>query len=443
MSKHVITRWEPENPDFWQSEGKAIARRNLWLSIPALLLAFSVWVLWSMLVVNLPNIGFKYTPNQLFWLTALPALSGATLRIFYSFMVPIFGGRKWTALSTATLLIPAIGIGFAVRDPATSYITMLVLALLCGLGGGNFSSSMANISFFFPKAEKGTALGLNAGLGNLGVSVMQFVVPMVISAGVFGALGGDSQTWVKGTVQKQIWLQNAGFVWVPFIILTTLTAWFGMNDLATAKSSFADQAVIFKRKHNWLMCWLYIGTFGSFIGFAAGFPLLIKGQFPSVDPSKYAFWGPLVGAAARPVGGWISDKVGGSIVTQIISAVMVVASAAVGYIMMQAYASATPEQYFAAFMWLFVLLFAASGIGNGSTFRTIGVIFDRQQAGPVLGWTSAVAAYGAFIAPVIIGQQITAGTPQLAMYGFAVFYALCLILNWWFYLRAGSEIRNP
>ena len=225
MSKHVITRWEPENPDFWQSEGKAIARRNLWLSIPALLLAFSVWVLWSMLVVNLPNIGFKYTPNQLFWLTALPALSGATLRIFYSFMVPIFGGRKWTALSTATLLIPAIGIGFAVRDPATSYITMLVLALLCGLGGGNFSSSMANISFFFPKAEKGTALGLNAGLGNLGVSVMQFVVPMVISAGVFGALGGDSQTWVKGTVQKQIWLQNAGFVWVPFIILTTLTAW--------------------------------------------------------------------------------------------------------------------------------------------------------------------------------------------------------------------------
>jgi len=227
------------------------------------------------------------------------------------------------------------------------------------------------------------------------------------------------------------------------------------------KEGVAKQFQIFRNKHTWSMTILYIVTFGSFIGFSMALPLAITVIFgyqhipdaagvmqhvknPNAPSAlTYAWIGPFVGALIRPVGGWISDKVGGSIVTQVISAVMVGASAAVGYVMMQAYASATPEQYFSTFMWLFVVLFAASGIGNGSTFRTIGVIFDRQQAGPVLGWTSAVAAYGAFIAPVVIGAQVKAGTPQMAMYGFAVFYALCLILNWWFYLRGGSEIKNP
>lgn len=299
MSK-VITHWQPENPEFWQSTGKQIAKRNLWISIPALLLAFAIWQVWSVAVVNLPNIGFKYTENQLFWLAALPALSGATLRIFYSFMVPVFGGRKWTTLSTASLLLPAIGIGYAVQDPNTSYTTMVILALLCGFGGGNFSSSMSNISFFFPKAEKGTAMGLNAGLGNLGVSVVQFVVPLIITAGVFGALGGEAQTWTKGDVTKQMWLQNAGFIWVPFIILSAITAWFGMNDLADAKASFKEQSVIFSRKHNWIMCIIYLGTFGSFLGFAAGFALLTKSQFSGIDPVKYAFVGPLVSAFSSP-----------------------------------------------------------------------------------------------------------------------------------------------
>jgi MFS transporter, NNP family, nitrate/nitrite transporter len=246
MSKYVIATWEPELPAFWKSSGKSTATRNLWISIPALLLAFAVWMVWSVVVVNLPNIGFKYSTNQLFWLTALPGLSGATLRIFYSFMVPIFGGRKWTTISTASLLIPAIGIGLAVQDVNTGYPTMLLLALLCGFGGGNFASSMANISFFYPKAQKGQALGMNAGLGNLGVSVVQFVVPLVITAGLFGALGGgEPQSWAKGGVTKDMWLQNAGFIWVPFIIASTLCAWFGMNDIASAKASFAEQAIIF------------------------------------------------------------------------------------------------------------------------------------------------------------------------------------------------------
>jgi len=396
---------------------------------------------------------------------------------------------------------------------------------------------MSNISTFFPKRLQGTALGLNAGLGNFGVTTMQVVIPLVMTLGIFGAFGGEPTTlikdsgWIFGKIPAgtPTWIQNAGFAWVLSLVPLAALCWFGMNNLKSIspatgnpivafgkitylytlafvpsifmlylylpaptglgllnmwvaipldiilallimkvaafgpmKEGVAKQFQIFRNKHTWSMTILYIVTFGSFIGFSMALPLAITVIFgyqhipdaagvmqhalknPNAPSAlTYAWIGPFVGALIRPVGGWISDKVGGSIVTQVISAVMVGASAAVGYVMMQAYASATPEQYFSTFMWLFVVLFAASGIGNGSTFRTIGVIFDRQQAGPVLGWTSAVAAYGAFIAPVVIGAQVKAGTPQMAMYGFAVFYALCLILNWWFYLRGGSEIKNP
>ena len=296
-----------------------------------MLLAFAVWMVWSVVVAKLPAVGFKFTTDQLFWLAAMPGLSGATLRIFYSFMPPIFGGRLWTSLSTASLLIPAIGIGFAVQNPDTPYIFFLLLALLCGFGGGNFASSMANISFFFPRAEKGNALALNAGLGNLGVSVVQFVIPLVITAGVFGWLGGDPQTATEGGKTTQLWLQNAGFIWVPFIAIATIAAWFGMNDIAAMKASFADQAVIFKRKHNWVMCWLYTGTFGSFIGYSAGFPLLAKTQFPQVDSLNFVFLGPLVGALSRSATGWLSDKYGGGRVTFWVFALMIAAVGGVLY----------------------------------------------------------------------------------------------------------------
>lgn len=189
----LITDWRPEVKEFWEGGGKKVARRNLWISIPSLLLAFAVWMVWSAVIVRLPEIGFDFDDGQLFWLAALPGLSGATLRIFYSFMVPIFGGRRWTAISTLSLLIPALWMGFAVQNPDTPFMIFAIIALLCGFGGGNFASSMSNISFFFPKAEQGTALGLNAGLGNLGVSVMQFVVPMIILVAAFGSLGGDPQ----------------------------------------------------------------------------------------------------------------------------------------------------------------------------------------------------------------------------------------------------------
>eukprot|EP01133_Synstelium_polycarpum_P011592 gene11592-13532_t len=455
----MINTWEPETPGFWQSTGKATAARNLWISIPALLLAFAVWMVWSVVVVNLPNIGFTYSNNQLFWLTALPGLSGATLRIFYSFMVPIFGGRRWTAISTGSLLIPAIGIGLAVQDVNTGYPTMLILALLCGFGGGNFASSMANISFFYPKASKGFALGMNAGLGNLGVSVVQFVVPLVITFAVFGAWGGDSLTWVKNGVSKEMWLQNAGFIWVPFIALSTLLAWFGMNDLASAKASFSEQAVIFKRKHNWLMCWLYTGTFGSFIGYSAAFPLLIKIQFPDVNPLDYAFLGPLVGALARVAGGVISDKLGGARVTLWSFLLMIGAVLGVLYFMPQNGIGGN----FNGFFWMFMLLFGGTGIGNASTFRMIPVIFltehQRAAAGKgkaaqeqaivdankegaaVLGFTSAVAAYGAFFIPKSYGTSIAlTGSPDAALWCFIGFYVSCIAITWWCYARKNAPM---
>ncbi|MBC3884744.1 NarK family nitrate/nitrite MFS transporter [Undibacterium sp. FT31W] len=456
---YVLSRWEPENTEFWAKEGSGIANRNLWISIPCLMLAFSVWMLWSVVAANLDKAGFQFTKDQLFFLTALPALSGATLRIFYSFLVPVFGGRKWTAISTATLLIPAIGMGFALKDPATSYSTLLVLALLCGFGGGNFSSSMANISFFFPKARKGYATGMNAGIGNLGVSVVQFLTPLVISSAMFGAaVSGDGFLFhnAKTGADKMFWLANAGFIWVPFITVATLAAWFGMNDIASAKASFADQAVIFKRKHNWLMCWLYIGTFGSFIGFSAGFAMLIKAQFPEIDVAKFAFLGPLAGALARPVGGMISDKIGGARLTFWVFVAMA-ATIVLGIL------PALHAHQFMVFLASFIGMFILTGLGNGSTFCMIPLIFQMEreravngkgeaalkqarldaakESAAVLGFSGAIGAYGGFFIPQSFGTSIKmTGAPDMALYTFVAFYVSCMVITWWYYSRKGAEM---
>jgi len=536
-SARTIETWDVEDPAFWESTGKRTAYRNLWLSVPALLCGFAVWGMWGIITVQMLNLGFPFTQAELFTLTAIAGISGATMRIPASFLVRLAGGRNTIFLTTAMLLSPAIGTGIALQHPEWPLWVFQLMALWSGVGGGNFASSMSNISTFFPKRLQGTALGLNAGLGNFGVTTMQIVIPLVMTVGLFGALAGEPMLlqkdsgWIFGKIAAgtPTWIQNAGFAWVLSLVPLSIACWWGMNNLKTVspstgsplvafakitylytlafvpsiailyiylpkptglglismwvavpldiiaaltimklaafgtmKENIAKQFAIFRNKHTWSMTALYIVTFGSFIGFSMALPLSITVIFgishvPDANgimqhtlknpnaPSAftYAWIGPFVGAAVRPIGGWISDRWGGSIVTQIISAVMVLASVAVGYVMMEAYASATPEQYFPTFLGLFLVLFFASGIGNGSTFRTIGVIFDRQQAGPVLGWTSAVAAYGAFIAPVVIGDQIKAGTPQFAMYGFAVFYGLCLLLNWWFYLRKRAYVKNP
>ena len=530
-----IADWDPEDKAFWESSGKHIANRNLWISIPNLLCGFAVWLMWGIITVQMLNLGFPFTAAELFTLTAISGLTGATLRIPASFMIRIAGGRNTIFLTSVMLMIPAFGAGIALQDPNTPLWVFQLLAFLSGIGGGNFAASMSNISTFFPKSQQGLALGLNAGLGNFGVTTMQVLIPAVMTIGIFSLIGaGEPMTLMKdsGTLIGRIpagtdtWIQNAGFVWVAILIPLVIVAWFGMNNLlpitpepghplaAFARiiglyligfitagiglylylpaptglgvlnmwvamvlimvatlvlmrimpgrigANSARQFAIFRDKHTWSMTILYILTFGSFIGFSMALPLSITVIFGSsmveVDgvmqrvanpnaPSALTFaWiGPFVGALIRPLGGWISDKLGGSIVTQWIAGVMVIASAAVGYVMFQAYNSPTPEQHFALFLVLFIVIFAATGIGNGSTFRTIGVIFNREQAGPVLGWTSAVAAYGAFVAPLVIGGQIREGTPQAAMYGFAVFYALCMILNWWFYLRRNAYVKNP
>jgi MFS transporter, NNP family, nitrate/nitrite transporter len=532
-----IQDWRPEDEQFWESTGKKVAYRNLWLSIPALLCGFAVWGMWGIITVQMINLGFPFTQAELFTLTAIAGIAGATMRIPASFLIRLAGGRNTIFLTTAMLLAPALGTGIVLQHKDWPLWSFQLMALWSGVGGGNFASSMSNISTFFPKRLQGTGLGLNAGLGNFGVTTMQIVIPLVMTLPLLGAFGGESMTlvkdsgWIFGKIPAgtETWVQNAGFAWVLSLVPLAVLCWFGMNNLKTIspatgnpivafgkitylytlafvpsifmlylylpaptglgllnmwvaipldillalgmmkvaafgpmKEGVAKQFAIFRNKHTWSLTTLYIVTFGSFIGFSMALPLSMKvifGVSHVADASgvmqhtlnnpnapvvlAFAWIGPFVGALIRPVGGWISDKVGGSIVTQWVCGVMAIAGVAVGYVMQLAYHSATPEEYFYIFLALFIVLFAASGIGNGSTFRTIGVIFDRQQAGPVLGWTSAVAAYGAFIAPVVIGQQIKLGTPQMAMYGFAAFYALCLILNWWFYLRAGAEIKNP
>ncbi len=454
LGPHLIEDWRPEDAEFWETKGRAIARRNLLISIPALLLSFAVWMVWSVVVAKLPAVGFRYTTDQLFWLAALPGLSGATLRIFYSFMVPIFGGRLWTTLATWSLLIPAIGIGLAVQNPETPYWLFLLLALLCGFGGGNFASSMSNISFFYPKAEKGNALALNAGLGNLGVSVVQFVVPLAITAGVFGWLGGNP-VMVKGAAgEAPLWLQNAGFIWVPFIAAAAFAAWFGMNDLASARASFAEQSVIFQRKQNWIMCWLYTGTFGSFIGYSAGFPLLARTQFPDIDVLPYVFLGPLIGSLSRVSAGWVSDRYGGGRVTFWVFIGMAIGVLGVLY--------SLSAGSFAGFFAMFMFLFFASGVGNASTFQMIPAIMRKEmdrlmpgadasarmrqgdkESAAIIGFSSAIAAYGAFFIPKSYGTSIAlTGGPQAALWGFLVFYLTCIAITWAIYTRPGGLLHD-
>ncbi|MCU7892743.1 MAG: MFS transporter [Candidatus Thiodiazotropha sp. (ex Ustalcina ferruginea)] len=531
-----IREWNPEDSNFWESTGKKVANRNLWISIPSLLCGFAVWLYWGIITVQMLNLGFPFEKAELFTLAAIAGLTGATLRIPSSFFIRIAGGRNTIFFTTALLMIPAIGAGIALQDKNTPLWVFQILAFLSGFGGGNFASSMSNISFFFPKKMQGLALGLNAGLGNAGVTTMQIVIPLVMTFGIFG---GDSMILenTSGTLIGKIptgsetWIHNAGYVWLILLIPLAFAGWFGMNNLRTdhvsphigstigtfskisgmlligfitaaiglyiilpaptglgapgwakwpviagilfgtvmllkmipgdIKPNLQRQFKIFGNKHTWVISVIYTMTFGSFIGYSAGFALAIKVVFgfqhlmvdgvmthTTANPNgpsalMYAWMGPFIGALIRPVGGWIADKVGGAKVTQIVSIVMIGSALGVAYFLKQAYVSATPEEFFLPFFLLFLILFAATGIGNGSTFRTIAMVFDKEQAGHALGWTSAVAAYGAFIIPKVFGEQIKMATPEYALYGFAIFYFVCLLLNWWYYLGPKAEYKNP
>ncbi len=528
--------WNIEDESYWTSTAKSIATRNLWISIPSLLCGFAVWLYWGIITVQMINLGFPFEKSELFTLAAIAGLTGATLRIPSTFFIRIAGGRNTIVFTTALLIIPAIGAGFALQNPDTPLWQFQVLAFLSGIGGGNFASSMSNISFFFPKKVQGYALGMNAGLGNFGVTTMQIVVPLVMTFGMFGDKGRELIN-TSGTLIGKIpagtttYIQNAGFVWVLALVPLALLGWWGMNNIRDEHVSpkipgplgafstitgmllvgfltaalglwlmlpaqvggsglmiskwfvlpiiialtvfllklipgqvgqnLTRQYRIFDNKHTWAMTVIYTMTFGSFIGYSAAFALTIKVVFGfqhlmvngvmthnTINPNgpsalMFAWMGPFIGALIRPVGGMIADKIGGAKVTQIISVIMVASAVALAYLLQKAYVSATPETLFLPFMILFLILFTATGIGNGSTFRTIAVVFDKEQAGPVLGWTSAVAAYGAFIIPKVFGEQLKAGTPEYALYGFAIFYAVCIAINWWFYMRPNAYVKNP
>lgn len=542
MSNKDLQIWNPEDEQFWEKTGKKIATRNLWVSIPSLLVGFAVWLMWGIITVQMKNLGFTFgkPPKEamglLFMLPAIAGLTGATLRIPSSFFIRLAGGRNTIFFTTALLMIPAFGTAIGLQDPNTSFTFFMVMAFLSGFGGGNFASSMSNISFFYPKKTQGYALGMNAGLGNFGVTTMQILIPLVMTFPMLGALSGKAMVLssTSGTIFKRIaagsdtWLSNAGWVWLLWLIPLAYFGWFRMNNIRTEnvspnikgpvvsfgriswllfigfimaaiglyfiltfksqtwvkwivlpaiiagtvffmkllspgeiKSSLERQYKIFNNKHTWIMTVIYTMTFGSFIGFAAAVGLSIKFIFgvkhilgnggvwehlPNPDgPATFMYvWvGAFIGALIRPVGGKMADKFGGAILTQIVAIAMVVSSIGVGYYANLAYHSATPQDFFMPFFILIVILFAATGIGNGSTFRTISMVFNEEQRGPVLGWTSAVAAYGAFLIPKIIGENMKSGTPELAFYGFAIFYAVCSILNWWYYLGPKAEYKNP
>jgi NNP family nitrate/nitrite transporter-like MFS transporter len=438
-----ISDWNPEDAQFWESQGKLIARRNLFWSILAEHLGFSIWLIWSIVATKLPQAGFHYSTDQLFQLVALPGLVGSLMRFPYTFAVPKFGGRNWTIVSALLLFIPTVALAFFVTRPDTPFWLMTLVAAMAGLGGGNFASSMANISFFYPDRQKGWALGLNAAGGNIGVSTVQLLTPLLIGS-----------AWISlylaqplGT--RGLYLQNAGLMWLPLIALAAAGAARYMNNLASARSTFRDQLIIIRRKHTWVMSWLYIGTFGSFIGYSAAFPLLLKTQFPEIT-ANLAFLGPLVGSVARPLGGLLSDKVGGARVTWWNFVIMGIATFGVMH--------SVDTRSFPGFLAMFLILFITTGVGNGSTFRMIPAIFRseklrsvegmgggaeagalqvaRIESAAVLGFTSAIGACGGYLIPRTFGASIKAtGGPHLALAIFLAFYVTCVGLTWWYYMR--------
>lgn len=431
-----IPEWNPEDPKRWDP---ALAWRTLWITTFNLTLAFITWFVVSALVVRLPKVGFDLNTTQLFWLTAMPGLAGGTLRIIWTFLPPILGTRHLVTFSTLLLLLPLLGWGFAVQNPDTPYGVLLLLAFLAGIGGGNFSGFMPSTSYFFPKRLQWTALGLQAGIGNFGVSIVQFVTPWVIGFALFGSLLGGPQTFTpKPGVSQPIWLQNATFIWVPFVLVGSWLAWVYLRSVPV-RANLREQFDIFRDKHTWIMTSLYIMTFGSFSGFSAIFPLLIGevyGKFEGApDPLRYAFLGPLVGSLARIIAGPISDRFGGAIVTQV-SAIGIFFSA----LLVTLFTRPTSLDQFPLFVLAMLLVFFFSGVGNASTFKQMPMIFPPRQAGGVVGWTAAIAAYGPFIFSALAGytQKATGGFTAF-FYGLMVFYALNLFLNWYYYARKGAE----
>lgn len=424
--------WDPEDHVQWEGEGRRIARRNLGISVLAEFLGFGVFALWGIVVPQLAAYGYTgeraLSDAQQFWLVSIPVLIGATLRIPYTFAVPRFGGRNWTIFSALILLLPTVALALAVETSA-GFPVLLGVAALAGFGGGNFASSMTNISFFYPHAEKGKALGFNAAGGNLGTAAVQLVVPMVV---VLGSATTSNPN-----------LPMAGWIFVPPILVAAWLAWRWMDNLSTATSDVRSLAVAARRRHTWILSFLYIGTFGSFIGFAGAFPKLMSDAFPEQGLSL-AFLGALVGSLSRPLGGLLADRVGGGIVT--IVSLVAMAVGAVGAV------GSLRENDFALFLGSFLLLFVFTGVGNGSVYRMIPAVFRSTEAGGdgigtvrlsagAIGIVGAIGAFGGFLVPQgFSASSSIAGSLEPALWATAAVYVVMALVTWAIYVRRGGLV---
>ncbi len=538
MSK--LPKWEPENPDFWEKTGKAIAWRTCAITTFSLIFSFATWFVMSAVVVRMPAIGFKFSTMELFWLAAIPGLSSGILRLIHSNFIPVLGTRPVVSISTIIKVFPMIWLGFAVQDLNTSWGTFMIIGFLCGMGGGDFSSFMPSTSIFFPKRLQGLALGIQAGLGNFGVSIVQFVAPWIIGFAAIGMVAGGPQVFTKGdavkgaitvtkeagivkdvvvkpefassievvkengvikdiifketdafkaikpdvkkddngvitevvttkgvkldvvknpegaitdvtfknVVKKGMWLQNAAFIWVPFLVVAFLFAVFGLKSISVPSRGFMGQFEILSMRnraavHTWNCTITYICSFGSFAGFAAAFPMMIKtiyGGFDGApDPLAYAYLGPLIGGAVRALSGGFFDKIGGSKGMHWTTLGQIAGCA---YLVLSGALTPTGVENFPSFLYGMLWIFLMTGINNAATFRQYPIVFAYSPAkgAQMLGWTGAWAAFGPFVWTSLVGAAITAtGNANVFFIGVAVFYAYSFVVNWYYYTRKGAE----
>lgn len=440
-----LNKWTPEDNTFWESGGSKVAWRTLTVTTLALILSFSTWFMMSAIATKLPDIGFKFDKDQLFWLAAMPGLAAGLLRMVHTFLLPIYGSRHVITFSILLKLIPTIALGLAVMDPTTPFWIFMVIAFTAGFGGGDFSSYMPSTSMFFPKRLQGTALGIQAGIGNFGVSVAQFMTPAMLGIATYGAAEiftkVDPKTKeVLGT--SEIYLQSAAFWYVPLLIILAVVAWFTIKSIPI-KASFSEQLDIFKDKHTWFCTITYIMTFGGFSGLAAIFPLMIKtvyGSFPDApDPLKYAFLGPLIGAGSRVLFGFVADKVGGAVLTTLTGICLIIGCIS---IVQMGLLTPTSADQFSTFLYMMLFLFFVTGMGNAATFRQYPIIFghNARQAAGVIGFTAAIAAFGPFVfAKSVSSVMSSTGNANGFFYAITVFFAIATVVNWWYYNRKGCE----
>lgn len=418
--------WDPEVEERWD---KALAWRTLWVTTYNLTLAFAVWYLVSAIAPRLNDVGFDLTANQLYWLVAVPGLSGGLMRLVYMFLPPVLGTKTLVGGTATLMVLPMVGWGMAVRDASTSYGVLLALAFAVGIGGGAFSGFMPSTSYFFPKRLAGTALGLQAGLGNFGVSLIQFLTPWVVGFGLLGTAALAPQATGSG---GRMWLHNAGLVLIPWVVLGAVLAAVFLHRVPV-RASVREQMDIFGEKHTWVMTAVYLMTFGAFSGFAAQFGLLIRNEYGGFDnapdPLAFAFLGPLVGSLVRAAWGPLCDRFGGAVWTLVSGVGMTISAVAVTFFL-----DPTDRSQFTGFLVAMLAVFLFAGIGNAGTFKQMPMIFPKRQAGGVIGFTASIAAFG----PFLVGVALSATAPRSFFLGAAVYFAACTVLVWWYYARPGA-----